>query len=83
MPHIFCSENIVWCINEVHFRLNFIMKAKNMNSGQIAPCPYCLRYRLLKNISRSELQIRLCIVKIFSLFLIQNICCVYSNEPSQ
>ena len=29
------------------------------------------------------LQIRVCIGKIFSLFLIQNICCAYSNELSQ
>ena len=29
------------------------------------------------------LQIRVCIGKLFSLFLIQNICCGYSKEPSQ
>ena len=29
------------------------------------------------------LQIRVCIVKLFSLFLIQNICCGYSKEPIQ
>ena len=31
----------------------------------------------------SGLQIRVCIGKLFSLFLIQNICCGYSKEPSQ
>ena len=31
----------------------------------------------------TELQIRVCIGKLFSLFLIQNICCGYSKEPSQ
>ena len=30
-----------------------------------------------------ELQIRVRIGKLFSLFLIQNICCGYSKEPSQ
>ena len=29
------------------------------------------------------LQIRLCIEKIFSLFLVRNICCGYSKEPSR
>ena len=29
------------------------------------------------------LQIKVCIGKLFSLFLIQNICCGYSKEPSQ
>ena len=29
------------------------------------------------------LQIRVCIEKLFSLFLVQNICCEYSKEPSQ
>ena len=28
------------------------------------------------------LQIRVCIGKLFSLFLIQNVCCGYSKEPS-
>ena len=36
----------------------------------------------LKNIN-TGLQIRVCIGKLFSLFLIQNICCGYSKEPSQ
>ena len=31
----------------------------------------------------SGLQIRVHIGKLFSLFLIQNICCGYSKEPSQ
>ena len=31
----------------------------------------------------SGLQIRVCIGKLFSLYLIQNICCGYSKEPSQ
>ena len=31
----------------------------------------------------SGLQIRVCIGKLFSLFLIQNICCGYSKELSQ
>ena len=31
----------------------------------------------------SGLQIRVCIGKLFSLFLIQTICCGYSKEPSQ
>ena len=30
----------------------------------------------------SSLQIRVCIGKLFSLLLIQNICCGYSKEPS-
>ena len=31
----------------------------------------------------SGLQIRVCIGKLFTLFLMQNICCRYSKEPSQ
>ena len=31
----------------------------------------------------SGLQISVCIGKLFSLFLIQKICCGYSKEPSQ
>ena len=34
-------------------------------------------------IHHSGLQIRVLIGKLFSLFLIQNICCGYSKEPSQ
>ena len=33
-------------------------------------------------LSTPGLQIRVCIGKLFSLFLIQNICCGYSKEPS-
>ena len=33
--------------------------------------------------SETGLQIRVCIGKLFSLFLLQNICCGYSKEPSQ
>ena len=32
---------------------------------------------------RPGLQIRVCVVKLFSLFHIQNICCGYSKEPSE
>ena len=39
-------------------------------------------YRIRKSYV-TELQIRVCIGKLFSLFLIQNICCGYSKEPSQ
>ena len=35
------------------------------------------------NILVAGLQIRVRIEKLFSLFLIQNICCGYSKEPSQ
>ena len=39
-------------------------------------------YRIRKSYV-TELQIRVCIGKLSSLFLIQNICCGYSEEPSQ
>ena len=39
-------------------------------------------YRIRKSYV-TELQIRVCIGKLFSLFLIKNICCGYSKEPSQ
>ena len=50
---------------------------------------YLSKYDLLKTywptepLHNSGLQIRACIVKLFSLSLIQNICCGYSKEPSQ
>ena len=37
---------------------------------------------LLKYLNASGLQIKVRIGKLFSLFLIQNICCGYSKEPS-
>ena len=41
-------------------------------------------FRILKNLrTQSGLQIRVRIGKLFSLFLIQNICFGYSKEPSQ
>ena len=49
--------------NQVHFRLDFIMEANTMNPDKTAPFvqqselgPYCLQYRLPKNISRREEQ---------------------------
>ena len=45
---------------QLHFRVDFIMEANTMNPDQTAPWeqsdlgPYCLQYRLPKNISRCE-----------------------------
>ena len=45
---------------QVYFRLNFVMEANTMNPDQTAPWeqsdlgPYCLQYRLPKNISRVD-----------------------------
>ena len=47
---------------QVHFRLDFFMKANSIDPDQTAPKeqsdlgPYCLQYRLPKNISRREEQ---------------------------
>ena len=47
---------------QAHFRLDFFMEANNMNRDQTAPKahsdlgPYCLQYRLPKNIFRKEEQ---------------------------
>ena len=45
-----------------HIRLDYFIEANNMNPDQIAPKepsdlgPYCLQYRLTKNISRRNEQ---------------------------
>ena len=54
----FCPENVVWFFMsaayiQVHFRLDFFMKANNMNPDL---GPYCLQYRVSKNISSQEEQ---------------------------
>ena len=47
---------------QIHFRLDLTAEASNMNPGQTAPKvqsdlgPYCLQYRLTKNINRREEQ---------------------------
>ena len=42
-----------------------------------------LQAQVMSKLCISGLQIRVRIGKLFSLFLIQNICCGYSKEPSQ
>ena len=50
--------NIVYFLHLLHFRLEFFMEANSMNPDQTAPRkrsdlgPYCLQYRLAKNMSR-------------------------------
>ena len=40
-------------ISQVHFRLDFFVKANNMNPDQTAPIGlYCLQYRLPQNMNR-------------------------------
>ena len=62
----------------------FYLKDANINH-QCQPQIYTLGAS--KDIHLSSVspgfQIRVCIGKLFSLFLIQNICCGYSKEPSQ
>ena len=47
---------------------------------------FCLHESSYKNytiVNMPSLKIKVCIEKLFSLILIQNICCGYSKEPSQ
>ena len=62
-PGIFFPENVACFLPllhiQVHSRLDFSMEANTMNPDQTAPLesdlgPYCLQYRLPKNISRRE-----------------------------
>ena len=55
----FCHENVVCCI-QVHFRPDYFMEANNMDQDQTALKeqsdlgPYCLQYRLPKNIRGAD-----------------------------
>ena len=53
----------------------------------IALCTFCTCFFISSDLHRrihiSGLQIRVRIGKLFSLFLVQNICCGYPKEPSQ
>ena len=60
-PILFFPENVICSLHQVHFKLDFVMEANTMNPDQadrVLPWeqsnlgPYCLQYKLPKNISR-------------------------------